>query len=632
MNVNKNRPGIRKSKEGKWLFTVWAPLKKSVKLQVHHPFKKKVPMMRGDFGHWNVEFDFKSVKSNISMEKDEMGYWTAETELDPGSLYQYLIDDKVRRPDPASNYQPEGVHGPSQLVDHDSYLWKDDGWTTPPLGDMVIYELHIGTYSDGGTFEGAISHLGDLVDLGITAVELMPVAQFPGKWNWGYDGVYPYAVQNSYGGPDGLKDFVNRCHQMGLAVILDVVYNHLGPEGNYLGEFGPYFTEKVNTPWGKAVNYDGEYSHGVRRYFIENALHWFRNYHMDGLRLDAIHSIYDRSPVNIIEEIVKNVKDFSKNIGSDKWIICENDLNDRRVFTSEKSGGFGADAQWNDDFHHSLHALITGNQNGYFSDFGSISHLTKSIREGYVYSWQYSSYRNRYHGSYSGDIPTDKFVVFIQNHDQIGNAGGGRRISSQVSFEVLKMSAGLLILSPYVPMIFMGEEYGERNGFHFFADFSDRSLADSVREGRKDLMNGMGFSGKILDPVHHSAFENSHLSREPGNEGKVLRRLYKDLILLRRKRPAFGIPEMVPRQVNQIDKGSICILRGSEIDSAMILANLSPVNTIMNLDTDGMKWKKLIDTSDTKWEGPGSISPATMEKGDSVKLNPNSLIIYGREM
>lgn len=367
------RIGANYSGDGRCEFVVWAPFAKVLELKTLSPQQKIIPM-----------------------ERDEEGYWIADVKnIPPETKYLYVIDEEKERPDPASFFQPEGVHVPSQVIDHNSFMWKDVFWSGINLRNMVIYELHIGTFTPEGTFDAVIKRLDELTDLGINAIEIMPVAQFPGERNWGYDGAYPFAVQNSYGGPDGLKRLINECHKRGVTVILDVVYNHLGPEGNFLRDFGPYFTDKYKTPWGDAINFDDAFSDGVRNFFIENNLYRFKNYHIDALRLDAIHAIYDMSARHILEELSERVMELSQIRGRKFYLIAESDLNDSRIIRPLELGGYGIDAQWCDDFHHSVHCILTGERDGYYADFGKIEHLVKAMREGFVYSGQYSIFRKR---------------------------------------------------------------------------------------------------------------------------------------------------------------------------------------------------------------------------------------------
>jgi maltooligosyltrehalose trehalohydrolase len=375
----------------------------------------------------------------VPLEKEDRGYHQGIIEdVEPGSLYVYRLDEGKQCPDPASRSQPQGVHGPSQVVDP-HFPWEDRHWFGLPLEDYIIYELHVGSFTPEGTFEAIMSHLEELKDLGVTAVELMPVAQFPGSRNWGYDGVFPFAVQHSYGGPEGLRRLVDACHQHGLAVVLDVVYNHLGPEGNYLANFGPYFTQRYRTPWGAAINFDGPHSDEVKWFFIENALYWITEFHIDALRLDALHAILDLSAQPFLEELATAVHDEAERRGRRVYLIAESDLNDTKLIRSRELGGYGLDGQWNDDFHHALHTLLTGESSGYYQDFGKVGDLAKAFTEGYVYSGQYSAYRRRQHGNSSKLLPAPKFVVCAQNHDQVGNRMFGERLTQMVSFDALKL-------------------------------------------------------------------------------------------------------------------------------------------------------------------------------------------------
>src|SRR5712691_11863094 len=356
------------------------------------------------------------------MRPDADGVFTATLgDLAPGTRYKYRLDGERYRPDPVSRWQPEGVHGASAVVDPRRFLWTDQDFRGHAPSDLVIYELHVGTFTAAGTFEAIVQHLPALADLGVTAVQLMPVAEFPGSRNWGYDGVHLYAPQSTYGGPRGLRRLVDACHAAGLSVFIDVVYNHLGPEGNYLAEYGPYFTDRYQTPWGPAVNFDGEGSPGVRRYFIDNALYWVTEYHVDALRLDAIHGIFDAGPTHILQELTEAVHAQAKALGRTVLVIAESDLNDNRVITDVSAGGWGLDAQWSDDFHKSLHTLLTGEQNGYYQDFGDLSDLATAITQGFVYQGQRSLFRERPHGTPSRHLSGERFVVYGQNHDQVGN-------------------------------------------------------------------------------------------------------------------------------------------------------------------------------------------------------------------
>ncbi|MGH7823102.1 MAG: malto-oligosyltrehalose trehalohydrolase, partial [Candidatus Binatia bacterium] len=362
---------------------------------------------------------------------------------------------------------------PSRIVDPGAFRWSDDAWRGVELGGLVFYELHVGTFSGAGSFDGVLERLGDLASLGITAIELMPVAEFPGTRNWGYDGVHPYAPHDAYGGPEGLKRLVDAAHRAGLAVVLDVVYNHLGPEGNYLAEFGPYFTDRYATPWGDAVNFDGADSDEVRRYFLDNALYWVSEFHLDGLRLDAVHAIYDFSARHILEEIADAVHALAACLGRNLHVIAESDLNDPRLVRPREQGGFALDAQWNDDFHHAVHTALTGERIGYYADFAGIDPVAKVLKDRFALDGRYSRFRRRRHGREARDLSPARFVVFTQNHDHVGNRPRGERLASLVPFEKQKLAAALLLISPYLPLVFMGEEYAESRPFLYFVSHGD---------------------------------------------------------------------------------------------------------------------------------------------------------------
>lgn len=457
-------------------------------------------------------------------------------EAGEGTDYVYMLDGERERPDPVSRWQPEGVHGPSRVVDSDAYVWRDRAWKGIPLEDFIIYELHVGTFTPEGTFDALVAKLSHLRDLGLSAVEPMPIAQFPGERNWGYDGTYPYAPQSSYGGPGGFKRFVDACHQAGLAVVLDVVYNHLGPEGNYLGEFAPCFSDRYRGPWGDALNFDGADSDGVRRFFIENALYWIAEYHVDALRLDAIHGIFDFSARHFLEELGERVRAEAARLGRKAFLIAESDLDDVRVIKPPELGGYGLDAQWNDAFHHALHTTLTGDRHGYFADYGRLSDLRKAIVEGFVYDGRYSLFRKRRHGNSSADRPGQQFVVFTQNHDQVANALGGKRPAQMLSLGQQKLAAMILMCAPNLPMLFMGQEFGATTPFLYFTSFHDPELARAVSEGRKKEYAHFPLGERFVDPQSPEAFAVSKL-----DWGEMLRpphdatlAFYGELIALRR--------------------------------------------------------------------------------------------------
>ena len=473
------------------------------------------------------------------MRVEEHGWWSADRTAVEGMDYRFSIDGGPPRPDPRSPWQPEGPDGPSRTLDHASFAWTDGTWTGRDLSSQVIYELHVGTFTEEGTFAAAIEKLDHLVGLGVTAVELMPVAEFAGTRGWGYDGVDLYAPHHAYGGPEGLKCFVDACHARGLATILDVVYNHLGPAGNYLREFGPYFTDRYATPWGDAINFDGPGSDEARAFFVDNALMWLRDYHFDGLRLDAVHAILDTSAVHILEEIATAVRALERESGRSLWVIAESDLNDPRVITPVERGGYGLDAQWSDDFHHALHSLLTGERSGYYSDFGSVAQLAKAVENAFVYDGEHSPYRRRRHGRKPERLEGHRFLGYLQNHDQVGNRASGERTSSLMSVDRLKIGAALVLTSPFVPMIFQGEEWAASTPFLYFTDH-EPELGRLVSEGRKSEFAAFGWDpGDIPDPQDESTFMRSKLdweerSRDPHAE---LLEWHRELIRLRAAAP-----------------------------------------------------------------------------------------------
>ncbi len=476
------------------------------------------------------------------MQAVEPGVFTFSAEgIAEGQRYAYLLNGGRELPDPASRWQPDGVHAPSAVWNPAGFAWSDGEWRGAAREDLVIYELHVGTFTPQGTFAAILPRLEALRDLGITAIELLPVAQFPGRRNWGYDGTYWFAVQNSYGGPHELQKLVDACHAAGIAVILDVVYNHLGPEGNYLGEFGHYFTNHYHTPWGGALNYDDRGSDEVREFVLENVRQWVRDFHVDGLRLDAIHAILDSSPRHILEEIKMAADDEGAKRGVPIRIIAESCLNDVRVVHPRERGGWGLDAQWSDDFHHAVHTLLTGEKDGYYADFHSPEkQLAKALNDTFVYDGIYSPIRGRRHGTPAGDVPGDQFVVSTQTHDQVGNRARGERLSALVQPAQLRLAAALMLLSPHIPLLFMGEEYGEERPFPFFCDFGDRQLQEAVRRGRRAEYAGFAWAGEIPDPQDRKTFFSAKLTWAwPETSWKAgLRHLYQDLLTARRTWPA----------------------------------------------------------------------------------------------
>jgi maltooligosyltrehalose trehalohydrolase len=497
-------------------FDVWAPGRRRVELLLCP--SERVPMAPGKRGWWHVEVPRAKA----------------------GDRYFYSLEGGPGRPDPRSAWQPDGVDGPSALVDHGTFSWSDEDWAGFDLPPAVLYEMHVGTFSEQGTFDAAIEHLGHLLDLGVTAVEVMPVAEFSGSRGWGYDGADLWAPNAAYGGPEGFKRFVDACHQNGLGVVLDVVYNHLGPAGNYLSEFGPYFTDRYQTPWGWAVNFDGEGSYGTRDFVVSNARMWYSDYHVDGLRLDAVHAIFDESALHILEELSVAVGRLADDLRRDLWLIAESDRNDPRICRPRDKYGYGIDACWDDDFHHALHTVLTGENVGYYVDFGQISQLAKAFHDGYVFDGQFSEFRQRRHGRPAGDLAGESFVCCLQNHDQVGNRAFGERLSALAGPGLLKVGAALVLLSPFVPMLFQGEEWAASTPFLYFTD-PDPELGRAVREGRRREFP-IHEGAEVPDPQGPATFARSkldwsELAREPHRD---LLDWYRQLLALRRKEPDLG--------------------------------------------------------------------------------------------
>jgi len=559
------------------------------------------------------------------------GYWSAEVkDVAPDARYIFVLDGTEERLDPVSFFQPEGVHAPSAVVDHAAFAWSDASWKGLPLESYLLYELHVGAFSPEGTFDGVIAKLDYLKELGVNALEIMPVAAFPGDRNWGYDGVYPFAVQVSYGGPEGLKRLVDAAHRKGFAVVLDVVYNHLGPEGNYLDAFGPYFTDKYQTPWGRAINFDGEGREGVRHFFVTNALTWFKEYHIDALRLDAVHGIFDASPRHILQELAEAADAFGQDAGRPFYLIAESDLNDARVIRQRAQGGYGIHATWCDDFHHALHTLLTTEKTGYYRDFGRLDQLGKSLREGYAYTGEYSAFRQRDFGTPSADLSGDSFVVFAQNHDQVGNRMLGDRLSTLVGFEQLKLAAAVVLLSPYIPLLFMGEEYGEEAPFLYFVSHGDEALVQAVREGRKRDFAVFAWQGDPPDAQSEETFVRSRLqgclrSRDPH---RTLFTFYKALIALRRRTPALACLNKKDLEVVvDAEQKTISLVRGPAGQRAWIVFNFSPQAQSVDAFGTSFGWRPVLDSSYKSWKGPGAKHPDSFKAGSSVSVAPTSCLV-----
>lgn len=592
-------------------FRVWAPKAQRVELHLLDDAPQNRPLAPLDDGYYGGEF----------------------ADVAAGSRYYYLLDCERLRPDPASRWQPDGVHEASAVVDP-AFPWTDQHWHGIPLAHYITYELHVGTFSNSGTFAGVIEHLDELRDLGITAVELMPVAQFPGQRNWGYDGVHPFAVQNSYGGPQGLKQLVDACHARHLAVVLDVVYNHLGPEGNYLGEFGYYFTDRYRTPWGEAVNFDGRHSDHVRRFFIENALYWIDEYHIDALRLDAVHTIFDSSAHPVLRELATAVRLEGERLNRRVYTIGESSANDPRLIQSAELGGHGLDAQWCNDLHHALRTTLHPAEGGYYADFHGFGDLVRAYQDGYVLTGQYSHYRGRAHGLPGSMLPPERLVVFAQNHDQVGNRRGGERLAQLVNFEAQKLSAALTLLSPYSPLLFMGEEFGATTPFHYFISHLDPQLIEAVRLGRRGEFSSFPSLGDFADPADPHTFASSRLDRSTRSpQQEALLSVYKTLIALRRTEAALLYADRQRLEVLVLNPGTtLAVRRWAAGHQCFVIFHCSKVATTVLVPLTSGCWMRVFDSADSCWLGEGSNVPLRIESAGQVSLSlaPFSAIVLKR--
>ena len=587
-------------------FRVWAPLSERVHLHIVSPKERMV-----------------------CMEPQKLGYHTVVVDgVTPETRYFYRLSNSKEFPDPVSRYQPEGVHGPSEVVNPE-FEWTDSHWFGHPIEKYVIYELHVGTFTTDGTFEAVIPRLDELVSYGITAVELMPVAQYPGNRNWGYDGVFPFAVQQSYGGPTGLKKLVNACHARGLAVILDVVYNHLGPEGNCLPQFAPYFTSRYKTPWGSAVNFDDKHSREVRRYFIGNALEWITDYHIDALRLDAVHAIFDHSEMNILEELAQAVHERAIELNRRIYLIAESNLNDPRLVQPGELGGYGLDAQWNDDFHHSVHTLLTSERQGYYADFGDFQSMVQAFSEGFIHS-------NR-HGISSRNVPSAKFVVFAQNHDQVGNRMLGERLGHLVSLAAYKLASSVVLLSPYLPLLFMGDEYGETAPFQYFVSHSDPQLVEAVRSGRKEEFASFQWQGEPPDPQDERTFDRSKLNHDLKQQPRhqTMLAFHKELLRLRKSLPALRSLNKDKMEVASHEDDRVLVVRRSHGESEVVAVFSFNDRVVGSLHAfpHGV-WHKRFDSAEQRWLGPGTMSADLIEvpQHNQLTLPPYGVLVYEKEV
>jgi maltooligosyltrehalose trehalohydrolase len=546
--------------------------------------------------------------------------------VEPGTDYQYVLDDERERADPVSRFRPAGVHGPSRIVDPAAHRWSDHDWRGLEPSELVIYELHIGTFTPQGTFESAITRLRYLRELGVTAIEVMPVAEFPGSRNWGYDGVSLYSPQSTYGGPDGFKRLVDAAHAEGIAVILDVVYNHLGPEGNYLRDFGPYFSDRHQTLWGEGWNLDGPESDEVRRYLVDNARYWIDEFHLDGLRLDAADKIVDLSALHFLEEVVAAVQAQATAVGRRVTMIAESDANDPRFIRPAALGGFGFDGQWTDDFHHAVHAGLTGERQGYFQDFEGVGAIAQALSDRFVNDGRYSPYRRRRYGRPAADLPSDRFVVCVQNHDQVGNRATGDRLSTLVSPEGLRLAAAILLLSPYLPLLFMGEEYGETNPFLYFVSHGDPALVEAVREGRRKEFAAFDWAGEVPDPQSEESYTRSRLDWDRASEPHhaALRLLYTDLLRLRKAEPALR-PGAAKVKVSHEEQAGWVMLHSAAGDSELVTVfNFAQQDTRVPLPD--LLDRQVLSTDDSRYGGRDRV---TLRNGRSV-LPPLSAALFRR--
>jgi len=556
-----------------------------------------------------VELALTGRGERLAMRRQARGYWFAHANASAGDRYAYSVDGGPLRPDPASRHQPEGPHEPSAL-DDSGFAWTDGAWKNPSLSRHVFYELHVGAFTPEGTFDGAIERLDHLRELGVTALQVMPIAEFPGARNWGYDGVSLFAAHSAYGGPHGFRRLVDAAHGAGLAVYLDVVYNHLGPEGNYLRDFGPYFTDRYRTPWGEALNFDGHGSDGVRNFFIENALHWTREMHVDGLRLDAVHAIVDPTASPFVRELAEAVRERAAERGRVVHVIAEDASNDPRVTAPARRNGFACDAQWNDDFHHALRAALSGDRRGYYSNFGEARHVARAYANAFVLTGQASAFHGRRHGAAPVETPDWGFVVFSQNHDQVGNRLLGERLGENVPFEALKLAAAATLLSPYAPMLFMGEEFAASARFPYFVSHTDEKLAEAVRKGRAEEFAAFGWEGEPPDPQSESTFRSAKLDWDEAGEGEhaVMLELHRELLALRRRFDLGGLNDRGARDVWCDERaGVVAVRRRARGGEVALLLNLSGGRAEAPV---AGSWDVELDTAASRWGGSGAAGGA----------------------
>ncbi|MGZ4154411.1 MAG: malto-oligosyltrehalose trehalohydrolase [Actinomycetota bacterium] len=574
-----------------------------------------------------------STGAEVEMQRRDRGYFEAFAEAPAGTRYRYRFPNGDELADPASRSQPEDVHGPSEVVDTRSFAWTDDGWRGIALADFVTFELHVGTFTQEGTFDAAIEHLDELAELGVTAVEPMPIAEFPGERNWGYDGVFPFAPESSYGGPSGFQRFVDAAHARGLAVVLDVVYNHLGPEGNVLPRYGPYFSPKYRTPWGDALNLDEPGGDEVRRYIGENALRWFEEFHVDALRLDAVHGIVDPTARPILGLLAVATAELSERLGRRLHLIAETALNDSRTIRPRDEGGLGIHAQWADELHHAIHVVLTGEGDGYYADYGRMAQIAKAYRRGYVHTGEWSEYLGRRWGNDTTGVPSERFVVFTQNHDHVGNRAAGDRLSELAGLDGQRVAAGLVLLSPFPPLLFQGEEYGETNPFLYFVSHGEPALVEAVRSGRRAEFEGFDWADEPPDPAAEETFERSKLDRgkldRPEHAG--VRELYRELLRLRREEPALANTDRDDLDVaTDEETKTLVLVRSSAEERAVAIFNLAEGDGEVRVEGASETLGRVLDSSEERFGGSGALSPAELgaERTTDVKLRRRSFALY----
>jgi maltooligosyltrehalose trehalohydrolase len=599
----------------------------SVHARVWAPYARRVAVVLEDGPGTDPE--------PVALTAEERGYFSGFLlAARPGTRYRLRLDDETLVADPASRLQPEGVYGPSMVVDPAAFTWEVDAWQVPPFRDWVLYELHVGTFTPEGTFQAVISRLPYLKDLGVTAIELMPITQFPGERNWGYDGVFPYAAQNSYGGPYGLRRLVDAAHREGIAVILDVVYNHLGPEGSVLYRFGPYFTDRYRTPWGDALNFDGQDSDEVRAFFIDSALMWLEECRIDGFRVDAVHEIFDPQAQPFLAELADAVHGRAAELGRRAFLIAESDLNDPKVVLPRDLNGYGLDAQWVDDFCHALEVQLVGQASPYAEEYGDFSQLGKALRQAFVYTGEYNASRRRRFGRPPQPARRDRFVVFIQNHDQVGNRPGGQRLGHRITFPRQKLAAATVLLSPFVPLIFMGEEYGEPHPFLYFTQHEDPALVEAVRAGRREAFSFQEAEDAEPDPQDVVTFEHSKVQPELYRQGEhqALHAFYRELLALRRSIPTLTDPRASREVMAREDERVFLLHTRSDDAETIAILGFADTETGISLPIPASDWVKRLDAGDPRFLGAGVVIPDRLHSDGTITLTlpPHAGLLFER--